>query len=199
MKWRKPGELNAIPEGTHRLAAGLGTTANSCFQDVRGGRWRSRSSDPCGFALSSKQAWRPGQFTVQCEQNTRAESMGVGPRTRGCHPLSRRRRVHTRVALRGLVREEKRVARARRVGCEGRESNPHLRPRGPALSQLSYIPEMVETITQSIRPAAAEGGGPDPQTLSGSHCFRNRPGALPVHHPKKHGTQEGIRTPNDRV
>ena len=44
--------------------------------------------------------------------------------------------------------------------------HPHLRSARTGALLLSYIPGMVETVTQPDRPEAAEGGGPDPHTRS---------------------------------
>lgn len=67
-----------------------------------------------------------GAFLSVALMRDKEESRGVEPRTRWCPPLSRRCRVRTRDALRGI---------------------------------------------------AAEGGGPDPHTLSGARCLPGRPGA----------------------
>ena len=60
--WRRQGDSNAIPEGTHRLAAGLGTIANSCLHDRCGGRRRSRAPHPRGGARCFQD--RPGPRPV---------------------------------------------------------------------------------------------------------------------------------------
>ena len=53
----------ALPIELHPQRAGGDDHATRTARDS--GRWRSRPPDPFRFALFSKQAWHPGQFTFQ--------------------------------------------------------------------------------------------------------------------------------------
>lgn len=72
---RRQGESNAIPEGTHRLAAGLGTNANSCLQScfAEGGGPDPHTQDGCG--LLSRQSRSPtGSPSVSLNEGTQGGS-----------------------------------------------------------------------------------------------------------------------------
>lgn len=59
---RRQGESNAIPEGTHRVAAGLGTAADSCLQRFQ----RAEDGGPDPHALAGAHCFqdRPGPRPV---------------------------------------------------------------------------------------------------------------------------------------